>query len=42
MHAYGDAGTRPLTADVDIRVYCALVSRNGNETNIPADLLQTQ
>jgi Protein of unknown function (DUF1559) len=42
MHAYGDAGTRPLTADVDIRVYCALVTRNGNETNIPADLLQTQ
>ncbi len=42
MHAYGDAGTRPLTADIDIRVYCALVTRNGNETNIPADLLQTQ
>jgi prepilin-type N-terminal cleavage/methylation domain-containing protein len=42
MHAFGDAGTRPLTADVDVRVYCALVSRNGNETNIPADLLQTQ
>ncbi len=42
MHAFGDAGTRPLTADIDIRVYCALVSRNGNETNIPAELLQTQ
>ncbi len=42
MHAYADAGTRPITSDVDPYVYRALITRAGGEVGIPADYLQTQ
>jgi type II secretory pathway pseudopilin PulG len=42
MHAYGDAGTRPLKMDVDPYVYRALITRAGEEKGIPACHLQTQ